>query len=140
MARKLKGIESPPRGPSVPAVPVESLPTDDTGLIRIWRPQAAMRAAKGESEFAIARFLHSKGVEGAAARAAAREIIENPGETAVATPIIVRITGFLLFTAGLLVPVACLALGIGGFTAIAAMFAAVIATATGCKLLWMTGR
>ena len=136
MALKLNIIQAPPQAPRGPAVTVETTPTDDASLIKLWRPQAAMRARKGESEFTIARFLHSKGVEGAAARAAAKEIIANPGETSANADILIRITGFLLFSIGLVIPVACLALGIGGIAAIAAMFAALIGVGTGCKLLW----
>jgi hypothetical protein len=117
-------------------VPVETLPTGDAELIKIWRPQAAMRAQKGDTEFAIARFLHSKGVEGAAARAAAKEIMANPGASAAFGAGLAKVVGILLLTVGLVVPVLCFALNISGFIGIAALFGCFIGVIAGCRLLW----
>ena len=136
MALKLQGIETPPPGPRLPAVPVEKLPSDDSELIKIWRPQAAMRALKGESEFSIARFLHSKGVEGIAARAAAKEIVANPENAGAFGASLSKVIGILLLVLGLIAPVLVFAFNLGGFIGIAALFGCFIGVVGGCRLLW----
>jgi len=136
MALKLKVVEPQPNGPRPPAVPVEALPTDDAALIKIWRPQAAMRARKGDTEFAIARFLHSKGIDKAAARDAAAEILANPGSSAAFGGGLAKAVGILLLMAGLLAPVGFFVLNIGGFIGAAALFGCFMGVIAGCKLLW----
>jgi hypothetical protein len=144
MALKLLGIEPRPPGPRrgplpgprLPTVPVEPLPTEDAALIKIWRPQAVLRAQKGETEFAIARFLHSKGIEGAAARAAAKDIVTNPGDPDGFGASLARFVGIVLLIVGLMVPVLCFALEISGFITIAVLFGCFIGVIAGCKLLW----
>lgn len=143
MALKLQGIEPRPLDQrrsrcSAPsrcqaAVQVEALPTGNDDLIRIWRPQACLKAQKGESEFVIARFLHSKGVEGSAARAAAREIIANPASSPGSKIDFKRPLGWAFLGLGLAVPVACF---ISGFPNIMTLLFSLMAAALGGWLLW----
>jgi hypothetical protein len=143
MALKLIGIDPRPDGPrrsspaapttGRPAVELEAMPTGDDELIRLWRPQASMKALKGESEFAIAKFLHSKGVEGAAARVAAKEIVSHPAPAHHGAERLRRAVGWFFLGLGLLLPITFLGLG---FANVWALFAAVMAAALGSKLLW----
>lgn len=118
-------------------MPVETLPTDSESLIRIWRPQAVQRAEQGESEFAIARFLHSKGVEGAAARQAARELVGQPGPAAHSFASgLGKTIGIILLLLGLVVPVACFVCQWSGLVTVAALMGSLVGIAAAGKLLW----
>lgn len=112
---------------------LEAMPTSDEELIRIWGPQARMKAQKGESEFAIARFLHTKGVEGAAARLAAKDIVNHRAPARHGADRLRRVLGWFFLGLGLLIPVTFPG---AGFANIWALFAAVMAAALGSKLLW----
>lgn len=95
-----------------------------------------MRARKGESESTIARFLHSKGVEGAAARAAAKEIVADPGDDETFGQGLTKIVGILLLIVGLMVPVLCFALELSSFATSAALLGCFIGVLVGGRLLW----
>ena len=136
MALKLQGIDPRPPAPHPPSVPIEALPTDNEALIRIWRPQAALRAEQGESEFAIARFLHSKGVEGSAAQLAAREIAGGPDPTHSFRSGLAKTTGIILLILGLLLPVLCFAWNPGMGVTLAVLAGCLLGVTIGCKLLW----
>jgi hypothetical protein len=145
MALKLQGIEPRPAGqrrmlatttttpPRRPAVEVEGLPTDSAELIKIWRPQACLKAQLGGSEFAIARFLQSKGVDSAAAKAAANDIVSHPAPAPHGAARLRRALGWTFLGLGLLIPIAFVG---AGFAGIWALFAALMAAALGSKLLW----
>jgi hypothetical protein len=144
MALKLQGIEARPAGqrrmlaaatpPRRAAVVVEGLPTDSAGLVKIWWPQACMKARRGDSEFAIARFLQSKGVAGTAAMAAAKDIVSHPAPARHATGRLRRALGWMFLGLGLWLPIAFVGAGFaGGWALLAALMAAVL----GGKLLWV---
>jgi hypothetical protein len=136
MPVQLKVVDPCASDPREPAVPIEGLPTDDEALIRIWRPQAALRAEKGESEHAIARFLHSKGVEGAAARAAAREIVAHPEQGGSFGAALAKTSGIALLVLALALPALGFGLRLSGSVTIAILCGCLLAVIVACKLLW----
>lgn len=136
MAIPLKLIDPEVAMPRRSALPIEGLPTDDETLIRIWRPQAVQRAEQGESEHAIARFLHSKGVEGIAARAAARKIIADPDQGGSFGAVLAKTSGIALLVLALALPMLCFGLRLSGSAAIGAIGGCLLALLIACKLLW----
>jgi hypothetical protein len=142
MALRLQGIDPRPLAPRgapaakqarPPAVAIETLPTDSTELIEIWRPQALLKAQNGESEFGIARFLHSKGVEGAAARLAAKDIVANPAPAHKSANRLRRVLGWGFLGLGLTIPLA--SFSVDAPSVLTVLFA-LLAAALGGKLLW----
>lgn len=133
---KFQGVDPRPPGPRVPAVEVEALPNDTESLLRIWRPHAVLRAEKGDSEFAIARFLVAKGVNREAAKLAAGEIVKNPVAVHATGAGLAKVAGIILLMLGLVVPVACFVFGLGGFVFAAAMLGSLAVIGAACKLLW----
>lgn len=117
-------------------MPVETLPTDSESLVRIWRPQAALRAEQGESEFAVARFLHAKGVAGTTAREIARELVNHPDPAHSFSAGLAKTIGIILLILGLLVPALCFAFQWSDFITITALLGSLIGVAAACKLLW----
>ncbi|MCF7732137.1 MAG: hypothetical protein K9N23_10635 [Akkermansiaceae bacterium] len=117
-------------------MPVETLPTDSESLVKIWRPQAALRAEQGESEFSVARFLHAKGVAGTTAREIARELVSHPDPAHSFSAGLGKTIGIVLLILGLLVPVLCFVYQWSGFITIAALLASLMGVAAACKLLW----
>lgn len=115
MARKLIGIEPRPQD-SIPrpSVAIESLPDGDDELIRLWTPQARLRAEHGESASAIARFLVSKGVSATAAAAAAGHLRATTRASPITGPQQRRFFGFLLLGLGLLGPIILFFIPMGG--------------------------
>lgn len=136
MAVKLQGIEPRPPAPAEPSVRVERLPTDDESLIRIWRPQAQVRAQQGDTEFAVARFLRSKGVTGEAARAAARSIMDDPDPGNAFGTGLAKVSGIILLILSLILPVVCFGLQLSGMLNLVALAGCLIGVGIAAKLLW----
>lgn len=119
---------------------VETLPTDSESLVTIWRPQAALRAQNRESEFAVARFLHSKGVEGATAREVARELVSHPDPDHSFATELGKVIGIALLILGLVTPMFCVVFQWSGFITIAALIGSLMGVTLACKLLWTRTR